>query len=172
MHPEMLPLPPLPMEKSPPQPPAVTPSATEPGRRKMRQGIIVLMLSQFLPFYQGSASLEQRYTGGRGTYQNAYVDKGYGTFVKSGRIYSGFESHPYALLILPMLFAMFFTRLYYRPGWSAKIYWAAIILAIGCTELPPPIGTLGGFAAAVALALMGYSIYQRSQIPKTAAPAV
>jgi hypothetical protein len=138
----------------------------------MRTAIIVLTVSQFLPFYQGGASLEQRNTGrGHGTYQNAYADKGYETYVKSGHIYIGFEQHPYALFVLPMLVAMFFTRLYYRPGWSGKIYWAAIILSICCTELPPPIETLGGFAGAVALALMGYSIYQRSQMQAPQAPA-
>ncbi|MEO7310666.1 MAG: hypothetical protein ABIX01_09720 [Chitinophagaceae bacterium] len=144
---------------------------TEPGRLIMRLAIIVLVVSQFLPFSQGSASLNSRYTGrGHGTYENAYSDAGYETYVESGKIYGGFESHPYAVIILPVLLALFFTGLYNRPGWSKKLYWIAIIMAIGCTEMPPPIDSMGGIAGAIALALMAYSLYQRSTQKKEVEP--
>lgn len=149
------------------QQPLVVEKTTEPGRAIMRLAIIVLIISQFLPYYQGPASMSQHYTGrGHGTYQNAYADRGYETRVESGSIDIGFESHPYAWIILIVLVALFFTKLYYRPGWSKNIYWVAIIMAIGCTELPPPISTPGGIVGIIALALMAYSIYQRSSQKK------
>ena len=154
-------------------PQSAAPPSREPGRRTMRIAIGVLAVSQFLPFYQGSAFMEQRRSAdSRGTYENAYADKGYESYVRSGDIDIGFAAHPYAIFILPLLIALFFTRLYYRPGWSKKIYWAAIILAIGCTELPPPIDTLGGMVGAIALALMAYSLYQRSQMQRAEVRAV
>lgn len=78
----------------------VTKPAAEPGRRMMRLAIIVLFISQCLPFYKSNASLESHYTGwGHGTYQNAYADAGYESYVKSGDVSTGFEMHPYAFLL-------------------------------------------------------------------------
>lgn len=137
-------------------------------RRIMIFAIVLLAISQFLPFGSNPAFMRDRRNDDPdavlGVDHNAYSEHPY-LEVDGGGSYIGFDSHPYAVPILIVLAVIFFSGLYRKPTWNGKVYWGALVISIGCTEFPPPIGSLswGGGLGAICLAMIAYAAYINMQ---------
>ena len=141
-------------------------SASRSPRRIMIFAILLLTVSQCLPFGTNPAFMRDRrnddFDHVRGVDHSAYSPHPY-LEVDGGGSYFGFESHPYAIPVLIAMAVIFFTSLYRRPSWNGKVYWIALVIAIACTEFPPPIDSWGGRLGAICLLMIAYAAYINMQ---------
>ena len=128
----------------------------------MIMAILLMAISQCFPFDKGSYFMRDRrnsdFDAVHGVDHSAYSAHPYLEVDGSGPN-SGFESHPYAIPILLILGVLFFSSLYLKPNWNAKVYWVALLLSIACAEFPPPVDTLGGALAAISMVMIAYAAY-------------
>lgn len=160
----------MPTTAAAPIAPAIKPSKIRHPHRLMVFAILVLALSQCLPFGYGYSNLRERrnsdYDAVSGVDHDRYSAHPYMEIDSSGPDF-GFTDHPLAAFVLVAFAVVFFSKLYLRPTWNKKVYWIAFLCALPCSDVPPDFTTWGGRVSAIALAMIFWAAFiNMEEVPK------
>ncbi|MDB5430564.1 MAG: hypothetical protein JWP35_1680 [Caulobacter sp.] len=114
-------------------------------RKTMMAAIILLFVSQFLPYRHASG----------GGYLTREMDTDHYTghvFFNGHSAATGWQAHPYAIVLIGALAAIYLTKFHTRPWWVKWGYWASCVIIFPCIS-GEVIATPGGLMGLVAFGL-------------------
>jgi hypothetical protein len=129
---------------------------------RFRAALVVSVISQFLPYSPGS----------EGAILTHELDQNYWTgMARWGHdAQSGWRLHAFiALLGLPLLIWVFFTRARLRPFWTRYGHWVALAILVICGM--GDFGTFGPWLGVVSIGLAIWAVAARRRELATAPPA-
>lgn len=147
-----------------PQAAAVT-AKTRPARTWMIVAVFILFVSEWYPYETSQSTM---YVDG--SYNEHYSDAPDRYRQTTDHETDGWQFNRWSVALVPLLFALFCTSLYKRPGFTRWLYWAGLLGVVLCIGIPPPLSTIGGLIGTLAFVVACYAAYLHSQ-NKIIAPA-